>query len=270
MPLSDQYIYRSPYPYIVNNFIREYDLSKANISSLLSGGLISVDRYNELYNMPKNEREVIIGIMSRDKNVLECIQNGIRQAKRLLFEANNIQDIEVVSIRNDAVFILGRELANTEFGYFKFNMKNKYTIFFKLCDLEVYFGSDYDFNCGIETVNIDVKGINDNKLELHVDGMLSIISDICSMLMRDDPSDTLRYLSDIYSKYITRQLPIKYYREFNSRSAYVFNAPVCQYTIDYELEDQYLNRIDINRNALILRDLINIVSAVYKSSIRHP
>lgn len=263
MALYNQKIYMSPYPYIVNNFIREYDLSAANINALLTEGIISVDKYEEFLHMPKMEREIKIGIMSRDKNIYKAIQRGIINAKKQLFRANNIQDHEVVSIKNDAVFVLGRELQYTEFGNYKFKMKNKYTIFMRLCDLEIYYSDVLDGD-DISYI-IDVKGINDDKLPLHGNGMLDLICETCFMLQRNSPDEVLRYVTQMYNLFLSRKLPVDFYREFNSLSGYIFIGPIGAYKMDYISEDM-VNMVDINRNAIVFRDLINIVSNVYRSN----
>ena len=103
--------YTAPLP-SYTGFITEYDLSKANISALFSRGVITKDLYDDLYGADKHYREVMIGIMiKRDRGIYEEIAAGIKDAKRMLFEANNIQDSEILSINNDAVFFAGSFLS---------------------------------------------------------------------------------------------------------------------------------------------------------------
>lgn len=259
MSLYNQISYRSPYPYIVNNFIREYDLSAANINALLSEGIISEKQYGTFLSMPKKQREIAIGNMSRDKTVMEAIQRGIKKAKKELFLSNRLLDEEIVSIKNDAVFVLGRELQYTVFGNYHFKMKNEYTIYMRLCDLEIYYGDMV--RDGEIDINIDVKGISDEVLYLHEHGMLGFICDTCNMIQRYSPDEVLSYVIGMYNKFITRQLPIEFYREFNSNSRYPIIAPVSAYYLDY-IDHADLNKIDINRNTLIMRELIYIVSSI--------
>ena len=49
--------YLSPIKYLINTYIREYDLSKANINSLLYTKRIDQSMYDKLFNMNKNDRE---------------------------------------------------------------------------------------------------------------------------------------------------------------------------------------------------------------------
>ena len=90
--------------------------------------------------MEKQKREIIIGKMiARDKTLYQDIQSGIKEAKRKLFLTNDIEDLNIVSIKNDAVFIVGKYLQNTIFPPFEFKIKNEYNIFLQLQELEIYY-----------------------------------------------------------------------------------------------------------------------------------
>ena len=47
--------YKTPVKYYINTYIREYDLSKANINALLYQGRIDKSQYNIFYNMDKKQ-----------------------------------------------------------------------------------------------------------------------------------------------------------------------------------------------------------------------
>ena len=67
--------YNSQYDIIVNSFIREYDLSKANINALYSRGVINKAMYDNLYKADKAIREKTIGLMIREnQNIYKEIQ----------------------------------------------------------------------------------------------------------------------------------------------------------------------------------------------------
>lgn len=253
-------------PYVVNNFIYEYDLSKANISVLFTEGVIDEKTYRDLYQADRNRRQITVGLMIRkDPALYKVISDGVIKAKKRLFEANEIMDHEVLSIKNDAVFVIGRKLKQTDFGLLSFKCKNVYTIFFQLLDLEVYY-YDYHTDNGLE-VNIDIKGINDEVLPLHENGMLQVICDVCNRLQRGSIVDTLSYMIRLYESYINRALPIDYYREFNADSRFLLRS---RFRMDYlnTIKPEYLKDIDINRNRMILQSLVQIVSTIYQSIIK--
>ena len=261
--IYDRINYTTRLPYIVNSFIREYDLSKANISSLLYERRISDNEYREFYNMDKIYREIKIGMMIKnDLSIYKSIRNGIQHAKKLLIEANSIGENEIVSIKNDAIFVYGRELHNTNFPPFIFKEKNVYTIFMKLCNLEIYYGDCNNID-GTVSTNIDIKGISDNKIKLHQNGMLDIICDVCYMVPRERPSVILNHLTLLYNKFIHKQLPINYYRSFDSNSDFSIDIPYRVMRID-TLSEEYKGIVNIERNNSIFRDLIFIISDIYR------
>lgn len=254
-------------PYIINTFIREYDMSKANINVLKSSGAIDESKYQYLCQADRMVRQTAVGNMIREnKEIAKILKRGIHDAKRQLFEANDIEDWEVLSIKNDAVFVIGKELTQTQFGdYYKFTNKNTYTVFLRLEDLEIYY---YDqFINGQLSISIDVKGINDSLLPFHQFGMIDLICDVCYKLQRENIEDTLSYVAEMYDAYVNRRLPIDYYRNFDNKSKYSFISRFSVFLMD-TVPLEYLPYVDINRNLLILRDLMSIVSHIYSNQKR--
>ncbi len=259
--------YKTPVKYYINTYIREYDLSKANINALLYQGRISKSEYNNFYNMDKKEREVAIGKMiSKDRTIYQDIQTGIKEAKRKLFLTNDIEDLDIVSIKNDAVFIVGKYLQQTEFPPFKFIVKNEYNIFFQLQELEIYYSDTIDKN-GYIMVNIDVKGIGDDNLILHQNGMLDMICEVCRRLQRETIDETMSYVSMMYNKFINRELSKDYYRNFDSFSMY--QIPTFMQSIQIpDITEEMKYAVDINRNLSIMRNLVGIISDIYRQKKR--
>ena len=254
--------YKTPIKYYINTYIREYDLSKANINALLYQKRISKSEYDNFYSMDKKEREVIIGKMiSKDRTIYQDIQSGIKEAKRKLFLTNNIEDIDIVSIKNDAVFIVGKYLQNTEFPPFNFVIKNEYNIFLQLQELEIYYSDSID-NIGYN-INIDVKGIGDNNLLLHQNGMLDLICEVCRKLQREPIEETMNYVSIMYNKFINRELNKEYYRNFDSFSMYIIPT-FMQFIQVPDISEDMKYAVDINRNLSIMRNLVGIVSDIYR------
>lgn len=260
--------YKTPIKYFVNTYIREYDLSKANINALLYTGRITQEEHATYLSMDKQEREVKIGLwIKKDKSVYKDIQSGIIEAKRRLVFANSIDDFDVVSVKNDAMFIVGKELSQTEFPPFKFNLKNVFTVYLQAEELEIYYGDFVDPVSGMINTNLDVKGMSDEALMRHRGGMLDLVCDICFKLQREDIRETMQWISEIYRLYVTRQLPKEYYRNFDAFSGYTINTFVSSMSLG-EIDDTMINCVDINRNLLILRDLIGIVADIYHRRVR--
>ena len=261
--------YKTPIKFYINQYIKEYDLSKANINALLYNNKISQDRYDTLYNLPKEKREVSIGLMiQKDRSIYNAIQSGIIEAKRRLFYSNDLDDINIVGIKNDAVFVIHKDLPYTEFPPFKFNIKNTYTTYLQLLDLEIFYYDEYTSDGKVNT-NIDIKGINDENIPLHQNGILDVVCDVCFMLQRDNADQAARYLMDIYDKYVRKSLPVNYYRSFDSFSSFTLHSYTQTMKLKYMPNDiSLISGIDIERNLLVLRDLLYIVMYIYNSKNR--
>ena len=170
--IYDKVNYTSDISYLANTIIYEYDISKANINVLYSKGAIDKQTYDYLYNANRMIRQVYIGKLQRDdKNIVSILKQGIIEAKKMLFEANNIEDYEVLSIKNDAVFLINRRLNNTKFGLIEFKEKNQFTSFYKINNLEIY----YVYNQFSKYENIEVKGISDDNIKYHATYMIELL-----------------------------------------------------------------------------------------------
>ena len=71
--LYNEIVYRPQIPYAVNTFIYEYDLSKANISSLRAQNIIDDDTYRRLYNSDRMTRQIEIENMVFGKQRNVCL-----------------------------------------------------------------------------------------------------------------------------------------------------------------------------------------------------
>lgn len=252
-------------PYIFNQYIREYDISKANISILFSKGVINRELYNQLYYADRMIRQVYIGNMIKyNPKIQEVLNEGIIEAKQKLFEANGITDNDIVSIKNDAVFVLNKAPNILEFGDIKFVHKNTYTSFMRINELEIYYG--YNFNYEV----IDIKGIKDTDLELYHTDFLNIIIDIFRCIQKNGAEVALRYMNYIINQYVNLELPINTYRRFRSSNDYLFNTYTTAYGV-HHLDDNMGNKraIDINYNLNILRTIHNYISQLlYEEKMR--
>ena len=65
--------YTAPIDYLISTNIREYDISKANINTLLFFNKISKEQYDYFYNLEKEKRNIIIGNLVRDNEEIKEI-----------------------------------------------------------------------------------------------------------------------------------------------------------------------------------------------------
>lgn len=256
--------YVTPSRYISGRII-EYDLKAANISILRSKGIISQERYEYLSNLPKIQREVEVGLMERnDYSIYQELQEGIKDAKKDLLAFNKINEDQVVRIANDAVYInTDIDLKYTQFNeYIVFRNKSVSDVFCKLYDLNIFCKFLDSGN-----VNIDIKGLDatNTVLEIHKDYMVSVIISTIALLERSGIQSAIDYLSEICKKYVRRELPIEFYREFNKECTYqlIKMNSFATFNIFQDLSSSDMQYIDINYNYSLLRELWSILLEIY-------
>lgn len=250
----------APYSYIVAHHIYEYDIQKANINVLYELNLIDSDYYDRLCKMDRMSRQVEIGyLLKYNEGLSDKLSAGIELYRKKLFYSNNIEDMDVLSIKNDAVFIVDKILKNTVFGRVKFVLKNTYTTYVKLGDrLEVYF--EYDSVTG--NISLTIKGISDKKLELHRDYMASVIANTLYYIETGDLESGLTYITEIWNSYISYNLDIGFYRNFNSDSNYTIRVNNALYSIPF-CDKKDIQSLDISCNFNIIRDLYGNLIHIY-------
>ena len=264
--LKDNYI--ADIPFLINTDVKYYDISKANISILYDKGLLSYDGYNRLYNLPKIQREIEVGIMMRDyPDIKDALKDGFVESRRMLFDMNNIDDQSVLSIKKDAVYVINRTLLHTKFGTVEFGLGGTYTSFYKVMDLEIYYNSNYD--------RMDVKGINDNIIALHNHYFKEILSLIFTKAERQQLKSTIDDIAYIIKLYTEMKLEQECYREFNRTSSFrfkdKFNVLDNMHALGIknlsdELSNNFKEYIDVSYNYHILNQLYYYFFNMYYKS----
>lgn len=254
--------YNSSYDIIVNTFIYEYDIAKANINALLQRGIIDKALYDNLYSADKFIREKRIGLMIRkEPKIYKEIQAGIIEAKKELLTVNNIDIEDVVSIKNDAIFIMNNKPNITKFRLMDFKLKNIYTIYIKINRYEFY----YYYNSFNQEEKLDVKGISDDKLVIHEKYFMDFLLALFNTLQVEGIIEAVNMIQNFTDAYINRRLDINYYRKFNSESnfdlLYDDNLWSSNTISDVQI-------IDIRYNYEILRNLYSVLISFYFKKVK--
>ena len=197
-----------------------------------------------LEKLPKHERQVMIGkLMLEDPSVKDIVNNGVLYARRRLFWSNSIQSDEVLSIKNDAVFIIGRKLPKRTFGAIEFREKNVYACYLLVEGIEFYYDK--------ANSRVDVKGVRDEIVEHpdHQAGMITFFKTVMGYLVQDRRDALRKYLIEFVDAYKKRQLPAVYYREFSHENIYRSNMNLEDFTINFtEISEENKKEININYN----------------------
>lgn len=257
--------YLAPIDFLINSYIREYDLSKANITALFTQGIINRSQYDYFYSLPKKDREYKIGWMQIDNlKIANAIKEGILLFRKQFFEANNIKDSDVLSIKNDAIFLIDKKAEYTTFGVGEFKIKNEYTSFYRINKLELYYYYDYI----TQKESLDIKGIDDEKIaEYHDKYFADFLKCVFNSAQLDPIVETIDLLNDFHDSYVSEKLEIGYYREFNANSNFLITAFPFRNTIFYAntLDERHKHYLDKSFNENILRILRKIYLSLYFS-----
>ena len=264
--------YLSPIMYLNSSSIVEYDIKQANITMLYGYNMISKEQYEYLSGLPKQDRERYVGIMiGEDKEVYKSIKNGIKNARKFFMEENNIKDSEIIRIANDAIYVncnyhssefeLGFTLPNKNIVG-RFAIKNVFDTYIKLDKLSIFF----KYNRTTGDCNFNVIGMTDEALALHEGYMLNFLIEYLTTLKISSPEQCVSFFNDFFQKYINRQLPIGYYREFNSRSKFNIGGGNSIWNMDY-LEERDKGIIDIECNGKLLRELFAKTLTLYMQNL---
>lgn len=263
--------YTAPIDYVTSSFIREYDISKADISIFLSKGVITQEQYNFLYRIPGLARNIQMGILQQEQPELKKVLNcGIEDIRRQFFEVNDIQDQDVLSIKNDAIFLINKVPAVTSFDGVTLKNKNTYTSFYKLprrFNKEFYYYLDR-IN---DIEKLDIKGMGEREQQVHADYMTEFLLVLFNSIELFPLDDAIQLLQTFYNRYINRELDIGYYRRYDQISGYdvMIETPVIRnrYNIKH-LSQEHSNLVDISYNAQMIIEFYKMIASMYFSGTK--
>lgn len=249
--------------FLINTYIREYDIRKAGPTALLIGGCINQNTYDYLCSLDRMERQIQTGLLLKHNPGFDDTRKSvITESRKLFIEANQLQDIDILSIKNDAIYVIGKVPTTTQFynGRLEFIPKNVYTSYYRYNRTEMYYFNDYVTN--IE--NIDIKNISDDKLVYHREYILDFLMYIFELAQKSDVKEIITNIQSMLHRYTSLELPLGYYREFNPRSAFKINlSEFTDYYADFLPENTDLHIIDISQNFDLLRYLYKIFARLY-------
>ena len=225
----------------LNSSITEFDIKSANTSLMRYYGLASDNIISKLEKLPKEKREVAVGLLcQKDKQLSKNLNDAFDEIVKEFIIVNHLDDAEILTIKKDAVFVINRDDIKNDFGPVVFVPKNRYTDFMKIGNFEFYLNENVT----------NVKGLQ-KSAHKHTDGILYLIRDVISVcnktLMNMSVINT--YLADLALSYKLKQLDFAMYREFNQDSMFSVYIDGERYLMD-SIDESYLDDLDIHYNYL--------------------
>ena len=260
--LYERTLYSAPYQYLINRNIQEYDISKANISILLDMGYIKQEQYDYFYNLPKQQREVAIGMMMRkDQGMIKILNSGFIESRKKFFELNNINDMNVLYIDKDSITLIDTPISNTQVSdHVSFVPKSRYSSLYRLGQVHFLYFSDG------QAESYRFKYVNQQMLEqFHSNYFIDFLLYIASEAQTNSTINCINAVRNFYNQYVSKSLDVRYYREFNQ---------ICKYKIlgsNYYLEidtPSAIEIVDISYNARIIQDIYRSLANEYFKNVK--
>lgn len=239
------------YDYIVGANIKEYDMKSGGFNILISYEALSSEMIERLRAMDKTKRNVVIGKMQReDKELTKILNEGFTEYRRKFFEANNIDDMNILAIRKDAIFTVNAKVKQKSFDNIVFSSKNKYSSYYLLNGMQFLYSRARN--------TIDVKGIDDETLKYHENYMLAFMKKLFALNEVSNKA-ACDYLYKFADDYRNKELKKGFYRELNFDSKFRIQS---HYIGGYGVVGEIVKKKDIdimyNYNTYI-RPLINYI-----------
>lgn len=262
--LWQKHTYIAKTEYIIGTVIREFDISKANISVLRDANIITEEQYQYYLHCDRMERQIAIGkLQGSNPEVVDILKSGITNARRVFMESNNIDDSEILYIRNDAICIVGtRYIVNLNITeHVSFRESGRYSSFYRYGSISLL----YLYDVITQTECLEVKGLGDEGEKLHKNFMLDFLSELFYRAQVEGIEIAMKTLQDFHTSYISKSLDVGYYREFNSASNYKIFQFEYSNSVAYlrDALEYHKQFIDISYNEAVLRHFNKIFASIY-------
>lgn len=253
--LSQKNNYTSTIKYIKNTIITEYDMESAGLNILTELGYFSEDERNRLLSINKLDRNIIIGKLLRNNpKMVEDLENGFTQARKIFFEKNNIDEYDVISIKRDAIFIIGNKKIDSNISkYVRIRPKNRYSSYLNIMGYENYYNRDTD--------KLDVKKYTKEVEAVHKDFLLKDLKEILRNSELGLVKENFIKLAVLKDKMVSYNLDKEYYFDI-IRSSYLIRSMIngSQYSVN-DIEDSFVKEglLSYNNNLRFILEIIENV-----------
>lgn len=223
--------------YLFNKTIYEYDMKEAGFSLSKAYKLLSSTKIEELSRMKKDRRKIELGNIQRaDDTYKERLKQAFEEARRMFFEANELQMDDIISIKKDAIFTTRHCEFQQFLDHIEFRPKNEYSSYIRLNKkIEMYYNQ----------TNLDIKGLGDDAINYHKDYMINFINLYFNKMETESVGTILGFMRRFIDRYKQRELPVGYYRRFDRDPRFDTYDDEIKY---YEYWEEHKDDLDIRFN----------------------
>jgi len=255
MSIASKHLYLNKDIILINTSITEVDMIDAGFSIIKEKKLFKKNIIEKINKMEKIEKHIYIGKkLKKNKEVSRIILDTFIEIRENFCSLNKIKPEQILSIKKDALFLINKEIDHLKIDNYEFKIKNRFTsyLYIKPSKIEVYFKQDDQ--------SLIIKGLNDEFTELHSKGFLNLIKDL--LIMNENKVEKkyyIDYLKNFRKKFISGNLDIEFYREFNKNSLFKIDDEKNEniFYIKYVNKD-FLEQINISYNYEIFRYLCSL------------
>jgi hypothetical protein len=206
----------------IHNRITEYDIKSAGFNLIKEYGLLPDTTINILEGFKKEDRNIEIGLLQRNiEGLSDSMNKAFKTARARFFVSNKIQSSNILSIKRDAIFLIGIKPEHLKFGkHIEFVPKNVYSSYHNISDIEFYFSKK------LNNFSLDVKGIDDNVVQEHLDngGIPQFLGECFAIMEKGNKEKLKSKILNFADDYKARKLPVINYKTFTSSSTYLFEV----------------------------------------------
>ena len=226
--------------YLLNCTIREYDLKSAGFSLIKQFHMLPDKTIQYLAKIDKEPRNIEIGMLQKDKGFAKALLEAFVEARKMFFEANSLEDKDILTLKKDAIFVIDKTCHDNIFGELEFRVKNRYLGYMYLNKKELYYTNS--------STPIDMKGLGEDVLTYHGDYMLDFIRDVFTMAIYSSREEIIKYITDFISDYRNNRLAYGYYRNLDAGMFYTVIDPEVGRMNIRDIDDNEDITLDITYN----------------------
>jgi hypothetical protein len=238
--------------YLRNNIIREYDMVNAGINILRYNNIFTQEEYDQLNSMEKLEKNVVVGkFLKNNPDISDALMNEFINVRKELFERNDINDDDVLSIKKDAIFVINKKMTNLQLNeFYQFQEKNKYIGYMNIDNKEFY----YD----MVKRRLDIKGFSKHIKEFHMNYLFKELEELMYLDLSDEKNMVFEKLIQLKYNFVTKELPKEYYYDI-LQGKYLFETIGQMFYLE-DIDDDLKKICFINNNLnFILKIIKNIL-----------
>jgi len=227
-------------------------MQSAGMNILTDLGYFTLQDKERLTKIDKKKRNILIGLMlKKDKQMVEDLENGFSEARRLFLEMNNIKNSEILSIKRDAIYLINREFGidGNISSNLKLIPKNKYDVYMNINNREHYYN--------IADNRLDLKGYSKDVVRVQQDYLFKFLTSIIEKDSIDDKNGKFIQLATMKDDMLSYSLPKQFYYDLNY-SKYLSDSITGFLGLD-DIEDENVSILNYDNNLSFIINLIELV-----------